>query len=108
MGFASHRGTTGHSIGKSIIGKDDGQRAELSGEHTNSMTPEDAGTVTSFHGKRAANGGWSITHTPTTPRPEAPAEEQMHVFRDAEEAHSHLGALMGVTAVRVGSGERRD
>ena len=54
---------------------------------------------------RPAANGFTVSHTPKTkgsgPGTESATEEQSHVFRDAEEAHNHIGQLLGV---RMASG----
>ena len=102
MAVNAHRGTVGHTIGAQIIGKD---------TPTGTSKPKSGATPGFSHMnvKPSQNGGFSVEHTPTVPGEkasgESPVESQLHVFRDAEEAHHHIGELMGV---RMGSGARRD
>lgn len=117
MSFNSHKGTMGHSVAKSIMTPD--LKQSDSPGHSTSSDPDSAGqSMVGFsHAsiKSASNGGFSVSHTPTTGQgsqtsagsihPESPAEEQMHVFRNAQEAHQHLGTLLGL---REGSGSQRD
>ncbi len=105
MGYNAHRGTVGHTIGKSIIGKDDGKPAPSTGSGGGH-------NLRSIRAEFGENGGVSVTHSlkPTSKGQDQfdPRLEQTHMFRDAQEAHNHMGALMGLTALRVGSGERHD
>jgi hypothetical protein len=101
MGYQSHKGTAGHTIGSQIIGKESGSKS----------TPDPAHTAAGFSHlsiKPSENGGFAVTHTPKQEsgkadigKPETPVEEQLHVFRSATEAHNHIGSLLGV---RMGSG----
>ena len=100
MAFQSHRGTMGHKIGSSIIGKDNGKPAEPDADDRG--MGQTAVGFSHMSVKPAANG-FTVSHTPKgmgAPE-EAPAEEQAHVFRDATEAHNHLGQRLGV---RMASG----
>lgn len=102
MAFNAHRGTTGHTIGTSIIG---------GGGKGGSISPPQPHNLASISTSFGDNGGVSVTHRlkPTGKQDSYdPRLEQTHMFRDAAEAHSHMGALMGLTALRVGSGERKD
>lgn len=103
MGFSAHRGTTGHTIGKAIIGHDDGHPLPGEGQSA-APTPED---ILHIHAHGSPSTGYSI-HSHVGPQGSDPRNEQLHQVRDAQEAHSHMGALLGVTGVRVGSGERKD
>lgn len=119
MSFNSHKGTMGHSVAKSIMTPD--LKQSDSPGHSTSSDPDSAGQsmvgfshIPAIRVQGAANG-IAIHHTPTTGQgsqtsagsihPESPAEEQMHVFRNAQEAHQHLGTLLGL---REGSGSQRD
>lgn len=109
MGHSSHRGTTGHTIGSQIIGKDSG-----TGKNTSSDPDSQSGqTLSGFSRlevKPSQNNGFAVSHSPIPKgesgkeqigHPETPVQEQMHVFRSAEEAHNHIGTLLGV---RMASG----
>lgn len=101
MGFNSHRGTVGHSIGKSIIGKGDDSPMPPA-------TPSKPGSLRSMSVEFAHNGGVSVQHRLHPPKGKDsydPSLEQTHMFRDATEAHRHIGELMGI---RMASGEQRD
>lgn len=104
MGFSAHRGTTGHTIGAQVIGKDNptGTSPKASGNLP--------GLKFSDMSVKPAQNGITVRHTPPLPQgtkeySESAPQEQLHVFRDAEEAHNHIGELLGV---RMGSGQRRD
>jgi len=112
MAVHSHRNTPGHTIGTSIISKDDGRPAQED-DHTPGQT---AVGFSNMSVRPAKNGGFEVSHTPVpktqTPKgdtgahepighPETPVEEQLHVFRSATETHRHIGQLLGV---RMGSG----
>ena len=105
MAVNSHRGTVGHTIGTDIIGKENpsGTNKEATGKSPS--------MAQSFRAEKSANGGWSITHEPVSAKgnnsvgAESPIQSQLHVFRDAESAHGHIGAFMGV---RIGSGARHE
>lgn len=101
VGMPKH-GSVGHTIGAQVIGKDNPPGTSKPSHGT---TPG----FSNMNVKPSNNGGFSVQHTPTVPgekaSPESPVEEQLHVFRDAEAAHQHIGELMGV---RLGSGARRD
>lgn len=104
MGFNSHKGTLGHSIGKSIIGKDN-DAGKPNGEDSASQSMG----FSHINIQPAANG-LVVKHTPAMgpgaeTKPENPSEEQTHIFRNAAEAHEHLGTLLGL---KLGSGAQRD
>jgi hypothetical protein len=94
MAFNAHRGTAGHTIGSQIIGKE------------GSQPPDPAHTSLGFAhmSVKPATNGFAVSHTPHTDKPEDPALEQTHVFRDAVEAHHHIGQLLGV---RMASGQQK-
>ena len=104
MAFKSHSGTMGHKIGSAIIGKDNGKPAEPDGDEGAALTG--FYHLPDIHIKGAANG-LTVTHTPkpagsaNQSQAESAPQEQMHVFRDAQEAHNHIGQLLGV---RMASG----
>ena len=113
MAFSSHKGTQGHAIGKSIMGRD----TSVGTSNSNDPDAQSEGNVAlgfqHMSVRPSNNGGFSVTHQPKTPvaagekagagvaKAETPVEEQLHVFRSAEEAHNHIGQLLGV---RMGSG----
>jgi hypothetical protein len=108
MAFNPHKGTAGHTIGSQIIGKEKpGQPNE---DNSMGQTATGFQHLPDIHTHGAVNG-ITVSHTPKMPKgesgqeqighPETPVEEQMHVFRSAEEAHHHIGQLLGV---RLGSG----
>ena len=104
MAFQSHRGTMGHKIGSSIIGKDNGKPAEPDGDEMGGSA-SNAAQFSHMTVRPAANG-FTVTHTPKTANmAEDPAMEQSHVFRDATEAHNHIGQLLGV---RMASGLQKN
>jgi hypothetical protein len=86
----------GHKIGAAIIGKDNGKPAEPDAD-------DKGAAITGFSNinVRPAANGFTVSHTPKPIKPEDPATEQSHVFRDAQEAHHHIGQLLGV---RMASG----
>ena len=98
MAFKSHAGTMGHKIGSSIIGKDNGKPMEPDGDEGAALTG--FSHIPDIHVK-GANNGVVVNHSPKLVKPEDPATEQSHVFRDATEAHNHIGQLLGV---RMASG----
>lgn len=104
MGYNAHRGTPGHTIATGIMGKDSANSPKL-------PTASAGHGLKSIRAEFGANGGVSVTHSlqPTGKQDSFdPRLEQTHMFRDATEAHQHMGALMGTTALRVGSGEQKD
>ena len=103
--FSNHAGTRGHKIGSAIIGKDSGPMpSDNDGDEAGGKAANSA-QFSHMSVKPAANG-FTVTHTPkvgpsASTHPEDPATEQAHVFRDATEAHNHIGQLLGV---RMASG----
>ena len=106
MGFQSHKGTMGHKVGSAIIGKDSGQ-PEMGGDEAGGNAMH--GLQFSHLSVDPAANGLTVRHTPAPKgglggpgvKPESADLEQAHVFRDATEAHNHIGQLLGV---RMASG----
>jgi hypothetical protein len=106
MGFSAHRGTAGHTIGMEVIGKDN-----PSG--TSKLTNPVQGIDPSTHRLKRINvdfgdnGGVSVQHSVMSLKPKKgdseydPRNEQTHMFRNADQAHAHIGQLMGL---RLASG----
>jgi hypothetical protein len=104
MAFTSHRGTVGHAIGTSIIGKD--QPAGTSKATQVKITdpgvedPQDknkptGGQLHSIRMEKHANGGFSVSHTMKGEDGAGmTGKEESNVFTSAGDAHSHLGKLM--------------
>ncbi len=110
MAHNPHRGTAGHTIATSILSKE-GQ------DNSKDPDSQSAGQLVSGFShmsvRPSSNGGFAVTHTPMPKgesghsqigHPETPTEEQLHVFRDATEAHNHIGQLLGV---RMASGQQQ-
>jgi len=108
MGFSAHRGTPGHTIGMQVIGKDNPPG-------TGKMLTSNAGAggghnLSHLSMEFGANGGVSVTHRMKPPSGSKkdkydPSLEQIHMFRDSQEAHHHIGGLLGL---RMGSGEQKE
>lgn len=108
MGFNNHRGTPGHTIGADIMADDTpkGTRQSQGKANPNRQGPG-PGLAESGRFRVGSNGGVEVYHTPksASKKPESAPEEQLHIFRDAQEAHNHMGALLGV---RMAEGARED
>jgi hypothetical protein len=110
MAVNAHRGTVGHTIGMDIIGKDNPPG-------TSKLSPPNTGVDPSTHKlKRISvefgdNGGVSVNHRvePTVRKKGDseydPRNEQTHMFRNADQAHAHIGTLMGL---RMASGSIKE
>lgn len=95
MAQVKSRGTVGHTIATDIMS--DHPRGQKSGPG-NVSVPE-WGDIDEIRVKPGDNGGASVT---TRKKPKGkqdhfdPSLEQNHMFRDASEAHGHIGAMMGL------------
>jgi hypothetical protein len=88
----------------SIMGKDKGSKEPDGDEAGQTLSG-----FSNIHIKPLANG-IQVSHTPQLPKgvkeySEKAPEEQIHAFKTAQEAHSHIGGLLGL---RLGSGTQKE
>jgi len=101
----AHRGTSGYKVGMSIIGKEQ-QAGKPNGTDPANQSGGDTSSgdlLSGFHdlSVKNAKNGFVVRHTPKLPDGVKPYDEkapmeQEHVFRNAVEAHHHIGTLLGV------------
>lgn len=106
--MAGNKGSIGHAIGMSIIGKGDSHPMPSFASTPATPKPKGDGGTTSgdINSLRrvtlepADNGGYTVTHEPKPVKGKGDApndypSDKKHVFGDAKSAHAHLSKLMG-------------
>lgn len=96
MAVNTHKGTLGHSIGQSILGRDQPPgTSKASQVNIKSAQGPSQEAKTDFHhiSVTRAHNGFSISHS-AKGKDGAPSEDTTHVFTDPADAHAHLGNLL--------------
>ena len=94
MGMVKSRGTIGHTIATDVMS--DHPRGSKGPTDVSVAPPH---KIDSIHVEFGDNGGVSVrTRRKPGKKQESydPSLEQNHMFRDASEAHGHIGAMMGL------------
>lgn len=103
---SKHKGTLGHAVGASIIGKDQPPGTGNLGKAP--PAPPNGGADLSQLGRMEITGaanGVQVSHTPFhNGESDAPYPQSTnHVFTDPVEAHAHIGRHLGIGATGTGA-----